>query len=75
MFKRKKKFKINPLPVKDSTGKTVEIYLTYKEYESIFEEMEFLKKKIAFFKEKKEQKEAKEKEKKRKAQRAAPRTK
>ena len=56
MIKKKKFPKIKPSMVKDKNGKDVAVYLPYNVYESIFEEMDMLKKKIAEFKKQKSQK-------------------
>ncbi len=56
MAKRKKHPKIQPLFVKDQRGKEVEVYLRYDVYESIFDEMNELRKKISAFKKKKSSK-------------------
>lgn len=50
MVKKKKYPKINPSFIEDHKGKIVEVSLPYKVYESIFEEMDDLKKKVAALK-------------------------
>lgn len=56
MVKKKQFPKIHPSIVKDQHGKKVEVYLQYDVYESIFEEMGQLKKKILELKKNKVQK-------------------
>ncbi|MGB8467772.1 MAG: hypothetical protein WCE21_02115 [Candidatus Babeliales bacterium] len=52
MVKKKKYPKIHPSIVKDQNGKEVEVYLKYNVYESIFREMDELKKQLSEFKKK-----------------------
>jgi len=55
MLKKKKYPKIRPYTIADK-GKTVEIYLNYKVYKSMIDEMDDLKKSIAGLKKRKQQK-------------------
>jgi len=52
MIKKKKYPSIEPKYLKDKDGKVTDVYLDYAVYESIFDELKDLKKKIQDFKHK-----------------------